>query len=163
MYCPGPNTAPLLVRSTPGFLITRQPCLLAVFCSLDIPLRPCGHQSTFPESHLHNLCLHGPQKTKKGSSEVMGHGSHRPSPGKVTLEAVIAAGFIWFLLFMADVVDAADGGSRASIPSPSLLKNGQSSEGEVKAKLAARPESESDVNYMSKRRVPSGPDPIHNW
>lgn len=93
----------------------------------------------------------------------MGHGSHRPSPGKVTLEAVIAAGFIWFLLFMADVVDAADGGSRASIPSPSLLKNGQSSEGEVKAKLAARPESESDVNYMSKRRVPSGPDPIHNW
>lgn len=74
-------------------------------------------------------------------------GCRRRLLGNVVVGAVIGAGFIWLLLFGA-VVDAAG------------MKNGWSSEGEVRAKLVAR--RESDLNYASKRRVPKGPDPIHN-
>ncbi|KAK4789498.1 hypothetical protein SAY86_016802 [Trapa natans] len=73
----------------------------------------------------------------------MGH--QRRFLGKAMFGAVILVGLIWLLLF-GSVVDAE--------------KHGQSPEGEAKPSLVARPES--DLYYSSKRRVPKGPDPIHN-
>lgn len=78
----------------------------------------------------------------------MGHHSRcRHLLGKVMFGAVILVGLIWLLLF-GSVVDAAN------------VKNGQSWEGEVKSKPAVH--REPDLYYTGKRRVPKGPDPIHN-
>ncbi|KAK4786204.1 hypothetical protein SAY86_002893 [Trapa natans] len=85
----------------------------------------------------------------------MGQHSHRPLPVKATPQVAIAAGFVWLLLFVA-MVDATDGGIRKACP-----RSRWPSEGKVKANLVAR-HPQSDLNYTSKRRVPNGPDPIHN-
>ncbi|KAK4790808.1 hypothetical protein SAY86_031221 [Trapa natans] len=78
----------------------------------------------------------------------MGHQRRHPQHflGKVMLAAVILVGLIWLLLFGGSVVDAAN--------------NGQSPEGEAKPSLVAR--TEPDLYYSSNRKVPKGPDPIHN-
>ncbi|OWM76005.1 CLAVATA3/ESR (CLE)-related protein 25-like [Punica granatum] len=90
----------------------------------------------------------------------MGRRNCRPLSANALFGAGMVAGVIWLLLLGAVAVDAADGGREKSSVNPVVLKNVQFSEGKVSAKVVPRPES--DVNYMSKRRVPNGPDPIHN-
>ncbi|KAK9119541.1 hypothetical protein Scep_017634 [Stephania cephalantha] len=64
--------------------------------------------------------------------------------------------FIWFLLVIGTI---ASQGAKRRIPTsrPGNLKRL-----DVVGRDAPVIHSDLDPNYMSKRRVPNGPDPIHN-
>ncbi|KAI3503389.1 hypothetical protein L1887_31830 [Cichorium endivia] len=66
--------------------------------------------------------------------------------GRVVFRAVLLVGFCWFLLFVVLKTIA--------VPSTSSFGGFQSRGGTRKEGLV--------LNYVSKRRVPNGPDPIHN-
>ncbi|KAD3641038.1 hypothetical protein E3N88_30302 [Mikania micrantha] len=69
--------------------------------------------------------------------------------GRVVFRAVFLVGFCWFLLFSTTIH------ARLTVPSiPSF--GGFKSQGRITRKDG------STLNYVSKRRVPNGPDPIHN-
>ncbi|XP_048136203.1 uncharacterized protein LOC115756433 [Rhodamnia argentea] len=88
-------------------------------------------------------------------------GKSSPLYAKFLLRALAALSLVWLLVFAA----AEAAGSRGAAPNPPLKdwSEGKATNSEVmdgEKKLAFRPQS--DFNYMSKRRVPNGPDPIHN-
>ncbi|KAL7608592.1 hypothetical protein Lser_V15G13085 [Lactuca serriola] len=67
--------------------------------------------------------------------------------GRVVFRAVLLVGFCWFLLFVVLKTD--------QLPfNPSF--------GGFKSSYKARRDQEEGLVYVSKRRVPNGPDPIHN-
>lgn len=71
---------------------------------------------------------------------------------KIMLGALALVGFIFLLL-----VGNQESG-RAKMETTLSTQSGANFKG--KEKLVDHPEL--DLNYMSKRRVPNGPDPIHN-
>ncbi|KAA8533060.1 hypothetical protein F0562_033407 [Nyssa sinensis] len=77
---------------------------------------------------------------------------------KALFGALTLLGFIWFLL-----VGILESGGTRTITALNPQPAGSLEHMEVIAreKATVHPES-SDLNYMSKRRVPNGPDPIHN-
>ncbi|KAI3713191.1 hypothetical protein L1987_71764 [Smallanthus sonchifolius] len=67
--------------------------------------------------------------------------------GRVAFRVVFLVGFCWFLLFATTIH------ARTAVPSAASFEvfksQGKTRDGSV-------------LNYVSKRRVPNGPDPIHN-
>ncbi|KAJ9564359.1 hypothetical protein OSB04_000325 [Centaurea solstitialis] len=63
---------------------------------------------------------------------------------RVVLRAVLLVGFCWFLLFAVSTTIQ----PTLAVPSTASLKS--------------RGATGSVISYVSKRRVPNGPDPIHN-
>ncbi|KAI7757087.1 hypothetical protein M8C21_028487 [Ambrosia artemisiifolia] len=68
--------------------------------------------------------------------------------GSVVFRVVFLVGFCWFLLFATTVH------AMRVVPSTASLEG-------VKSQGKTRRDG-SVINYVSKRRVPNGPDPIHN-
>ncbi|XP_030447803.1 uncharacterized protein LOC115670633 [Syzygium oleosum] len=88
-------------------------------------------------------------------------GKSCPLYAKFILRALAALSLVWLLAFAT--AEAAGGRGAALNPPLKDRSKGQAKNSEVmdrEKKLAFRPQS--DLNYMSKRRVPNGPDPIHN-
>ncbi|KAF8040072.1 hypothetical protein BT93_B2330 [Corymbia citriodora subsp. variegata] len=88
-------------------------------------------------------------------------GKNCPLYAKFLLRALAALSLVWLLVFA--MVEAAGGrGTAPSLPlkdqSKGKVKNSELVHREKK--LVFRPQS--DLYYMSKRRVPNGPDPVHN-
>ncbi|KAI3412304.1 uncharacterized protein J3R85_017562 [Psidium guajava] len=88
-------------------------------------------------------------------------GKSCPLYAKYLLRALAALSLVWLLAFAA----AEAAGGRGAAPNPALKdrSKGKAVNSEVmdrEKKLVFRPPS--DLYYTSKRRVPNGPDPIHN-
>ncbi|XP_057948495.1 CLAVATA3/ESR (CLE)-related protein 25 [Malania oleifera] len=94
--------------------------------------------------------------------------SHKSSFGVVAF-----VGLVWLLMFgilesearklPATLTDSRRHHHQEQHDQPIIIENFKHVEEEViirERKLAAS--SELDLNYMSKRKVPNGPDPIHN-
>ncbi|KAK9052436.1 hypothetical protein SSX86_029065 [Deinandra increscens subsp. villosa] len=69
--------------------------------------------------------------------------------GRVVFRAVFLVGFCWFLLFATTIH------ARRVVPSTASF-------GGFKSLGRNTRQDGSVLNYVSKRRVPNGPDPIHN-
>ncbi|KAI3665910.1 hypothetical protein L6452_44545 [Arctium lappa] len=66
---------------------------------------------------------------------------------RVVFRAVLLVGFCWFLLFAVSTT------IQATLAVPSTASFGG---------FKAKKKEGSVLSYVSKRRVPNGPDPIHN-
>uniref|UniRef100_A0A5B6YXE7 Putative CLAVATA3/ESR (CLE)-related protein 25 n=1 Tax=Davidia involucrata TaxID=16924 RepID=A0A5B6YXE7_DAVIN len=90
---------------------------------------------------------------RKGETEMGSRGRFF----KALFGALALLGFIWFL-FVVGILES--GGTRTT-----TARNGRPAGSlEHMEVIIARekPAESSDLNYMSNRRVPNGPDPIHN-
>lgn len=69
---------------------------------------------------------------------------------RVVIRAVFLVGFCWFLLFAV-----------STTIQENLVVSSSANFGSFKSKGGTR-NAGLGLNYVSKRRVPNGPDPIHN-
>ncbi|THG15406.1 hypothetical protein TEA_017446 [Camellia sinensis var. sinensis] len=74
---------------------------------------------------------------------------------KALFGALALAGFFWLLLVGILETGGTDATTRLNLQKAGSLKHMEMLEGREKEKPV-------DLNYMSKRRIPNGPDPIHN-
>jgi len=74
---------------------------------------------------------------------------------------LVVVGFVCFMLFSSLVSGGRTGQTTTRHWSEETLKHDEQVVGKDKG-VVVNHDAQLDFNYMSKRRVPNGPDPIHN-